>query len=255
VQNYTSTKYLQFAQMDLVYQRALLIIAAISGHDAHSVLPGAGPLSRPQRHIIEHKDALMLTFEPLPLKHLLEHYIYFKGAWILQELLMSRRVLFFTSSQVHFACKVLEASEISPEGKDFRPNYPRPTNPIIQFQNAIARGDDVEWRLICKSYFELLIEYKSRELSYPGDILNAFAGLQSIYEHRCCGIFHFGLPDFMFDRALLWVPKHSATCRKAFIMDERYSTLKFPSWSWTGWVGRRWKIEKNHFQYLQCNRM
>jgi hypothetical protein len=89
-----------------------------------------------------------------------------------------------------------------------------------------------------KSYFDLVTEYTSREISYHGDILNAFAGFQSIYEYHCGGAFHFGLPDFLFDLALLWIPKTVLIRRDAFIMDKRWPDLKFPSWSWAGWVGQ-----------------
>lgn len=239
MQDDDSTKHLQIAQMDLIYQRAVLTIGAISGHDAHSALPGATQLSRPRRPIIEHEDGLILAFEPPSLGSILQHYVYFKRAWTLQEILMSRRVLYFTPHQVYFECKAHEASEVSPEGNPFRPNHPRPTNPIVHFQNAIAqKNNSFEWRVVQKSYFDLVTEYTSREISYHGDILNAFAGFQSIYEYHCGGTFHFGLPDFLFDLALLWIPKTVLIRRDAFIMDKRWSDLKFPSWSWTGWVGQ-----------------
>lgn len=115
---------------------------------------------------------------------------------------MSRRVLYFTQHQVYFECKVHEASEFSPQEKPFKLNHSRPTNPIVHFQNTIAhKAGDLEWRLVTKTFFDLMTEYTARELSYPGDILNAFAGFQSIYENHCGGLFHFGLPEFIFDRS------------------------------------------------------
>lgn len=84
VQDDTSTKHLQLAQMDLVYQRALLTLAAISGDDAQSVLPGATLNSRPQKAMSVQKFGMTLAFDPPSLGSLIHEYIYFKRAWVLQ---------------------------------------------------------------------------------------------------------------------------------------------------------------------------
>jgi hypothetical protein len=76
-------------------------------------------------------------------------------------------------------------------------------------------------------YKASICDYSVRELTKPDDILNAFAGLQSILT-PFLGSFHWGLPGCCFEAALTWRTKDP------FLLARRNW---FPSWSWTGWTG------------------
>jgi hypothetical protein len=76
------------------------------------------------------------------------------------------------------------------------------------------------------TYFKSVASYTDRNLTYPSDILNAFAGILAIQKQDFNCQSYQGLPTAIFDMALLWQPFRKMKCREGF-----------PSWSWTGWEG------------------
>ena len=77
-----------------------------------------------------------------------------------------------------------------------------------------------QWR----TYARAVKAYTARQLTNPGDILNAFSGIaNTIYHGRLID----GLPVSAFDLALLWQPQVLLKRREGF-----------PSWSWAGWIGQ-----------------
>jgi hypothetical protein len=77
-----------------------------------------------------------------------------------------------------------------------------------------------QWR----TYARAVEAYTARQLTNPGDILNAFSGIANVIYH---GRFIEGLPVSAFDLALLWQPRVLLKRREGF-----------PSWSWAGWIGQ-----------------
>ncbi|KAK1580161.1 heterokaryon incompatibility protein [Colletotrichum navitas] len=77
-------------------------------------------------------------------------------------------------------------------------------------------------------YESTVQEYTSREMTYWGDKLNAFAGLGAIYERQMDTKLVFGLPTNQLDMALLWSTTDGPSLERL---------PDFPSWSWTGWKG------------------
>jgi hypothetical protein len=81
-----------------------------------------------------------------------------------------------------------------------------------------------------KTFARAVGQYSERELTYPGDILNAFSGISKILEREMKTKVYYGLPVSSFDVALLWADW--------FPSQYFARRLGFPSWSWTGWCGR-----------------
>lgn len=69
--------------------------------------------------------------------------------------------------------------------------------------------------------------YLAREMTYPSDALNAFAGISNILSKELSTKMLSGLPVAFFDMALLWRPRRPTILRND----------GFPSWSWAGWRG------------------
>jgi len=79
-------------------------------------------------------------------------------------------------------------------------------------------------------YFHAVRVYTGRTLSFPSDILNAFAGVLQWQSNAFNTQTYYGLPTCFFDLALLWQPTAQLERRPGF-----------PSWSWAGWTGEvRW---------------
>lgn len=77
-----------------------------------------------------------------------------------------------------------------------------------------------------KDYAASLHEFSRRKISFDWDILNAFAGISNVLAARLDALMRYGIPDSLFDWALLWEPSYMLRRRPGF-----------PSWSWAGWVG------------------
>jgi hypothetical protein len=86
--------------------------------------------------------------------------------------------------------------------------------------------EDQPYQCVSRKYFRSVENYTNRTLTYPTDILNAFAGILTIQELEFNSKSYQGLPLAIFDMALLWQPFQRLQCREGF-----------PSWSWTGWEG------------------
>ncbi|MCJ1310441.1 hypothetical protein MMC25_004105 [Agyrium rufum] len=75
-------------------------------------------------------------------------------------------------------------------------------------------------------------EYNRRNLSFPQDIINAFAGIQKVLEVGFHSDFWHGLPVEHLEQALLW--KHTEIFKRR---TDSSGHAPFPSWSWAGWIG------------------
>jgi hypothetical protein len=77
------------------------------------------------------------------------------------------------------------------------------------------------------SYLAQLIEaYSARNLTYPNDISNAFAGIEDMVRQDWKMNLTFGLSQPSMAISLLWA---------GGILTRREG---FPSWSWMGWIGK-----------------
>jgi hypothetical protein len=87
-----------------------------------------------------------------------------------------------------------------------------------------------------------------RNLTYPEDILDAFAGILTHLSRSFPGGFISGLPQMCFDAALLWQPWTPMIRRKA--IGRSASDAVLPSWSWAGWAGNMnsesWRSAANY---------
>jgi hypothetical protein len=84
-------------------------------------------------------------------------------------------------------------------------------------------------------YSRLVSLYNRRQLSYPEDAIDAFAGVISTLGLTFEGGFISGLPQMFFDCALLWQPYEPVLRRRAIKRPQEKVCL--PSWSWVGWRG------------------
>jgi hypothetical protein len=79
-------------------------------------------------------------------------------------------------------------------------------------------------------YIKAVQQYTHRQLTHGSDILNAFAGLSSIFERSFQARSLFGLLEIVLDVSLLWRPDGQLKRRIC-------SGEGFPSWSWAGCEG------------------
>jgi len=83
------------------------------------------------------------------------------------------------------------------------------------------------------TYFDLVVKYNLRVLTYPADILAAFDGLTSSLSEIFDGGFLWGSPEMFFDIALLW----KAISAEKRVSDNSSNARSIPSWSWMALKG------------------
>ncbi|KAI9772807.1 MAG: hypothetical protein M1839_002280 [Geoglossum umbratile] len=227
VQDDDENKHEQISNMDRIYGNASWTLVAAAGKDANSGLPGLRPCSPPIRDVATVKGLqLGLT---LPKSYMpVDRSYWNRRAWTYQERLLSRKCLIFSARLVYFQCA---RSELCHNWQASTPSDPE--------EDDSRRGpygiDDVEdeeplgfWQ-----YSSVVREYTARQLTFNGDILNAFQGLSSVLASSYGEIkYHWGLPEAYFDCAILWQPEARLQRRAS-----DSPTTVFPSWSWAGWVG------------------
>jgi hypothetical protein len=74
--------------------------------------------------------------------------------------------------------------------------------------------------------------YTKRNMSVQSDVVNAFAGITHLIAQGTNTKFWYGMPEFAFDQALLWVPREKLIRRC-----DADGVALFPSWAWAAWEG------------------
>jgi hypothetical protein len=244
-------------EMDLIYSRAELTLVAASGRHADAGLPGLMPGTRTV-HAFDARMAIgakergkeLVTARSRP-STIIACSKWNSRGWTYQERLFSHRMLLFTDEQLLYWCgrsswcedTVLETDNEHVHYEE-RPLYrfSVPNNPSAPFMKQAEESPSVS---MFEEYSKIVSEYSRRDLSFQGDVLDAFAGLlrrfRASYEPNSLPLnYFFGLPSAWFELSLLWNPlANSPKIRRRGEMYHMRSgvDIPFPSWSWTGWVG------------------
>lgn len=230
VQDSAKSWELNSAVMDLVYGNAHLTICAADGDNAEAGLGGLKP-----SRVVTQYDQLCAPGVRLMVSRLAETYIeeskWNTRAWTFQERLLSKRCLIFTGERVYFQCRSAAMSEdIIAEQRTHSWSLELVHSPLKLLDELDSRGFRV--------YMTCVELYTKRTLGRPKDILMAFRGLSNLLSDRMGAPFLFGLPSSHFDLALLWEAAGPIRIRERQdeIDKEDYGVIKFPTWSWCGWM-------------------
>ena len=181
-------------------------------------------------------------------------------AWVLQEELLSPRLLSFTNDGIFWECQHSDASESDPEGcclydsryeQRFHPeiNYARSFRRII---NPAADAVQAKWAHVSpiRAWQSLVADYTSRSLSRDSDAVVAIQGIADTISRLIQGEYLLGLWGERFHEQLLWYvdmgdPEYiSHTVGGIFQTFSGYKTppllkpphrrseLQAPSWTW-----------------------
>jgi hypothetical protein len=236
-------KHNQIAAMDWLYSKALFTIVA--SDSKHSMFGIAGvradTRSLKQDSVQINTSTRLLT--PIQVPHDLDNTLWDTRAWTFQERLLSRRLLVFQGGHMIWHCRSsIMHEDMLPSDKN------TPYAPLSwltlrkQFLGSAGKIDgsimifpDQSTHIVRSETFRqytLLIEqYTYREMTKDSDILNALGGLLHIFRQFFKFPMRYGLPEILFDVALLWQPTEVLEVREA-------EGELLPSWSWAGWKGR-----------------
>ena len=218
----------QIANMHLVFECAFLTVAAMDGQSADAGLCGVSRSFRDyqQPQVKTSYGEFMATYVQ-DIWACQGSYPWETRAWTFQELLLSRRVLFFNEFSMSLRCSSEFFSSILriERGPD-RPRLEQCNNYF--WENGFdMKLYDKDWSFL--QYDTFVANYTRRTLSNQNDALFACEGaFNQITANTGVGFVQ-GMPRADFHLALLWKSHHECM----LIRREH-----FPSWSWTGWIGR-----------------
>ena len=214
----TEAEQAHISGMDSIFASAALCIVAAAGADADHGLLGVS-LKRLGREIESkvHGMTLQAYLISDPLE-IVNRSTWNRRAWTYQELMLSKRLMFFTHCGVivHERLERLGQRDVT-YGVDFF------FDSSEMWIGMLFRQDKFDY---------MVRDYSERQLSYGSDILRAFSGILS---HKFGKETTHGLPNWIFDYAIMWSTDD-------YLSPRRTSATQpgplFPSWSWTSAYGR-----------------
>lgn len=273
VQDDDAQKRRDIPNMDIVYGRAYATIVALNGDNADAGLPGVAPGTRACQQIetidlaVDDEDTQEGSQErssqkcrfvrgPSPLPLVLQASVWNTRGWILQERLLSRRCIYFSSDAFYFECNrgilaeggLNEAFESYSFGEllDDREiqQKPKQDNPISDLAPLYDLKPGFRLWKAWTVYQELVQMYTKRQFTFKPDILDGFAGIFAVLnelqlQDSIDSATVHGMPEAYFIHALLWTPAARIPRRLASSSgaDAGQPDPQFPSWSWAGWDG------------------
>jgi len=202
-------KLVQLDQMGVIYREATFTIVALAGSGATFGLPGV-TLPRHQRQRTLDLHGVQLVESVPSIQICLQQSPWNTRAWTYQEGETASKILYFTDYGVYYRCRHENKLRVKSEG---------PAEVASLFTND-------------GNYLDRIESYTKRNMTYPSDILNAFAGiLHGMYGEDT----FYGLPVGAFDRAILWDASEYTHPRRKY--DTNDANHIFPTWSWSSAYG------------------
>ncbi|KAH7358336.1 heterokaryon incompatibility protein-domain-containing protein [Plectosphaerella cucumerina] len=126
-----------------------------------------------------------------------------KRAWVLQERLLSRRILHCTLQGLMWECPSMRATEVEPLGCEF--DYEVRDEGLLQLSEAMKRGPD----FVTRDYWHQVVErFSGLEISYQSDRLPALAGIAKLIQAKTGNGYVAGHWRESLPSSLLWFRIH-----------------------------------------------
>ncbi|UKZ94767.1 uncharacterized protein TrAFT101_009621 [Trichoderma asperellum] len=228
-----------------IYRQSYINIAASAAHDAHGGIvdlsflhiskdiptavirysPGAPTVRytgdgsceelmiRPSALKQEYRELLSRKSSP-----------YFARGWVLQEVALAPRTVYFTTDQIMWQCRELFESE---DGTWSAKNV----IPALDYSFTVENCFDFTSKVRAYSLWQMWLKsYATRELTYPSDAAAAAAGLINYYKSATGHTPMLGLWKETLHADLKWSVRGGPF--KGSRPSNKLPTSSFPSWSW-----------------------
>ena len=231
VQDDLNTKQSFLNAMGSIYANAYFTIVAAEGNHADHGLSGLGRGSQARSvscNIIRFPSGNDVIIHR-PRTSCTEDSPWESRGWTFQEALFSRRLLIFNGI-VSWFCRAV----------DWEEHVRSPTEDVAyspvanSAKHAPFAARTPRWPDIAR--WEALVEkFNTRKLTFDEDVMDASAGLTSIFESCFSGGILWGIPEMFFDICIIWTPVDILRRRRAY--NHALLAESFPSWSWVAWEG------------------
>ncbi|GAP92903.1 putative heterokaryon incompatibility protein [Rosellinia necatrix] len=252
IQDDLDKKSPQLEQMGAIYASAYLTLVAADGDDANHGLRGSCPGIASPRIL----EPALLAFSPGEKPLISEPNFalrtgpghWHRRGWTFQERTLSNRNLVFQQGRVFWECRGALWTEEIAYGPQLQPDPSGEARALGNSTNTVHQGTRTPRNQNTKpsaysielsrwpdlhSYEILVRTYSELNLSFPTDGLRAFTGVLNTLSRTFPGGMLYGVPEYFFDYAIMWVPHIPIRRRLA----ENKAVPSLPSWSWVGWEG------------------
>lgn len=246
VQDDTADWESESANMIRIFQNATIALAATAATDSREGCCLRRRIRSLNMNIHKFPKTSTIYVRKVPTEVTLRQYILEaplnQRAWVLQELLLSSRVVHFAQDQMYWQCSSRLTSEDGLLDQNFISNYTSPvpiedgSNGELRLQSRVFRlvgnlTTKIEWwdQDISRDYWWTIVEeYSRRKLTRISDRLPALAGLTEFFQTRTGDFPVAGLwrEDLLF--GILW---HVREPKKLGMPSS------LPSWSWASIEG------------------
>jgi hypothetical protein len=245
VQDDYATKHHQLSSMGEIYAGAFFTLVAAQNDEAALGLYGPrrmsiGPVLSSAKERARRLPISRLSSKQILLTHamsLMQTKWYSRG-WTFQEYIFSRRRVIFHNHTVNWEC--LCSSWHESQNMSRVASYDKPieeSNSRGLATRAYTPSTGLKltpWPDMLR-YTRLTSLFNERDLTFPEDVLDAYAGCLHHLSRVFPEGFISGLPAMCFDAALLWQPWTRMKRRQTRRLSPDEAVL--PSWSWAGWEG------------------
>ncbi|KAK7920282.1 hypothetical protein PG985_008304 [Apiospora marii] len=273
IQDDPASKMSQIQAMDDIYRSATFTIAAALNSNEGKGLPGYGGLPRypspSTPRSVHSEDSVHKGVRPNTAGRNLSSSRWNERGWTFQERLLSRRTIYITEDEVRFECAEERASEPETWSYDYMELLPHEYSQRLlgckpdelddllqqrkqEEETAWLHGliptqsrGSVDWMgrspPTLVQYCRWVEEYTGRRLSFPSDILNAFAGAGKVVSDALDSRMLFGLPEKCLPQALMWERTENSSegpDRGRRPPAIQVDGVEIPSWSWAHTAGR-----------------
>ncbi|KAK2011692.1 heterokaryon incompatibility protein [Colletotrichum eremochloae] len=230
IQDCEMDKDREIAKMATVYKNAAVTLAAgtaVKAADGFLNMRGAY-LPEDEFHVPMpdgDKGTVYLRAEAHVPRHALD-----ERGWVLQEFLLSSRMLIFSEYELLWQCKEVELRGVLGTGLEYlQPQEGLPWSVFEEDTESMFGDEDLEKRYIWRTIVE---QYTFRQLGLKDDRLNALRGITRELEVLWRDINRFGLWRKWFVELLAW------SKRGCDGDEETLRESRAPTWSWASVNGR-----------------
>lgn len=236
VQDDAKSRSLDVSNMGSYYRNAYITLSILSAHDSYvgflNPRESAPTTSLGQNlHLRRARPSWNQVLEESPLS---------KRAWVLQERLLSKRIVHFEKNEIFWEClesssregSVEDEPEVCDEGGWTKETFKR----CLSFSNKNVLGElsrrTVQNELFMVQWYRILCQYSGLSLTYRSDVFPAIAGIAEIFRDITSFAYKSGLWIEDAHSGLLWHAEGS-------LMPARKpsATSNAPSWSWASLDG------------------
>lgn len=263
----------QISRMATIYGGAFFTLIAASGGNSNAGLPGFRPETRDfeqQKVVVISPDdqqpglSLVSTCKSQRTNWDETYYsgyehidlsVWNTRGWTLQERILSRKNLIFTKEQVMWVCDGAFFCEEScfehPDEFLFGGSRSLFQTPLhfgffgkylntLFYQSIDGARLTTSRERFWEKYKMLVRRFTECDLSYPGDVFDAFRGITDALQRLSGEAFLWGHPRSRFELSLSWTSNRvlrRRTSLSTLPMTSLNARVSIPSWSWMGWMG------------------